>query len=408
MDQTASTKFSRVSSLACLGLLVGLGACDTVESFEAIPCVGAPAGASGCESNEEPSQEASLPSSLGADLQATLDDAVANAITPGAGLSVSSGQGASWSGAAGLAELEPAAPMLQKEQFRAGSVIKTFVATAVLQKVEAGALGLDDVLTERLPPELTRHIPNASSIDVRMLLGHRSGIYDWDDAEVDGRVGADPEHIWSIDEIMDRVAAHPAVFSPDERYGYSNTNYILLGEIISALEGRGWREVVREQVFARAGLEHTFLPEPGDLECPEPCAHGYIPIDGALVDFSRVDPSMAGASGGHALITTPADLSRFLRQLRNLALFERPSTLDAMFEFQPGVETEFPQVGYGFGMMQMQAGELVALGHIGGTAGYQAFMLYVPATDRYVSGFMNVLGDFGALLMPVLERVATP
>ena len=59
-------------------------------------------------------------------------------------------------------------------------------------------------------------------------------------------------------------------------------------------------------------------------------------------------------------------------------------------------------------MMQMQAGELVALGHIGGTAGYQAFMLYVSATDRYVSGFMNVLGDFGALLMPVLERVATP
>jgi hypothetical protein len=35
-------------------------------------------------------------------------------------------------------------------------------------------------------------------------------------------------------------------------------------------------------------------------------------------------------------------------------------------------------------------------------------MLYVPATDRYLTGFINVMGDLGAVLEPVLARVATP
>jgi D-alanyl-D-alanine carboxypeptidase len=44
---------------------------------------------------------------------------------------------------------------------------------------------------------------------------------------------------------------------------------------------------------------------------------------------------------------------------------------------------------------------------MGGSAGYQAFMLYVPATDRYVSGFINVMGDIGAVLVPIIGRVST-
>jgi hypothetical protein len=35
-------------------------------------------------------------------------------------------------------------------------------------------------------------------------------------------------------------------------------------------------------------------------------------------------------------------------------------------------------------------------------------MLYAPATDRYVSGFINVMGDLGAVLVPILARVTRP
>jgi D-alanyl-D-alanine carboxypeptidase len=218
---------------------------------------------------------------------------------------------------------------------------------------------------------------------------------------------SDPGHVWTLDEILGQVAKQPVMFQPGERWGYSNTNYILLGEILASVTGRSWRDVVRDQVIARARLEHTTLPDVGDMECPA-CAHGYVSVGDELRDLTRVDPSMAGASGGHALITTSADLTRFLQSLRNGALFDHPDTLSAMFAFQPALDPQTRTVGYGLGVMRMESNGNIAIGNLGGTAGYQSFMLYVPATDRYLTGFINVMGDLGAVLEPVLARVATP
>ena len=40
-------------------------------------------------------------------------------------------------------------------------------------------------------------------------------------------------------------------------------------------------------------------------------AHGYEVLGGRLRDVTEMDASMAGAAGGHALLTTTADLARF-------------------------------------------------------------------------------------------------
>jgi D-alanyl-D-alanine carboxypeptidase len=277
----------------------------------------------------------------------------------------------------------------------------------VLQAVEAGSLGLDDLLTDRLPSAVTARIQNASSIRLRMLLDHRSGIPEWVTDTVHQAAVANPEHVWTLDEILAQVEKLPALFQPGEQYSYSNTNYTLLGEILTAVSGRSWRQILRDDVIARSGLEHTTLPEPGDPAC-DACAHGYQPTSDAMLDVTRVDPSMAGASGGHALITTPGDLTRFFQQVRAGALFEDPATVKAMFAFQPAIEAQTRQVGYGFGVMQMTSDGDDAIGHLGGTAGYQSFMLYVPATDRYLSGFINEMGGLAPVLGPVLARMAKP
>jgi D-alanyl-D-alanine carboxypeptidase len=357
---------------------------------------------SGCGDDDEPT------SSLHADLQATLDDVVARGVTPGVALVVSSRNGQSWSGAAGLSDVERKVPMSAQDSFRAGSILKTLVATAVLQSVERRVLALDDTLTERLPASVTAHIANAESITLAMLLSHRSGIPEWVTDETTQAILSNPEHVWTLDEILGIVEAQPPVFAPGASYGYSNTNYVLLGEVLSAAEGRSWREVVRERVIARAGLSHTRLPEPGNTDCLASCARGYVPFEDELMDFTDVDPSMAGASGGHALVTTAFDLTSFWKQLRAGALFERADTLDAMLSFQPAPEPESRLVGYGLGVMRLESQGTVAVGHLGTTAGYQSFMLYVPETDRYVTGFTNVMGDLAAVLVPILDRASRP
>lgn len=64
-------------------------------------------------------------------------------------------------------------------------IVKMFVAVASLQLAERGQLSLDARLVEVLPASVTGRIANAPDITVRMLLGHRAGIPDWDSPAVD-------------------------------------------------------------------------------------------------------------------------------------------------------------------------------------------------------------------------------
>jgi D-alanyl-D-alanine carboxypeptidase len=363
------------------------------------------AGLTGCADD---ASDGTLSPELKADVQAILDDAVARQVTPGAVFHIASGDGDTWTAAAGVADLDANVAMGPDARFRAGSIMKTFVATAVLQAMEAGQLELDDAITEHLPREVTDRIADAESIEIWMLLDHRSGIADWVTPEIEMAAALDPEHVWSLDEILDEVERQGPMFEPGEHFSYSNSNYNLLGEILTSATGRSWRAVVRDDVIARAGLADTSVPEPGDRECPAPCAHGYFPYEGELYDFTRLDPSMAGASGGHALITTAADLTRFYRELRHGGLFRRDSTRVAMFAVLPARDTDEAMVAYGLGVSVLEVDGVTAIGHLGGTAGYQGGMLYVPETDRYVSGFHNVNADIASVLAPVLERVARP
>ena len=71
-------------------------------------------------------------------------------------------------------------PMRPRDRFRAGSIVKMFVSVTVLQLTERGRLSLDARLPEVLPASVTGRVANAADITVRMLLGHRSGIPEWD------------------------------------------------------------------------------------------------------------------------------------------------------------------------------------------------------------------------------------
>src|SRR5205823_5186008 len=98
---------------------------------------------------------------------------------PGAILHVARAGGGSWAGAAGLAQLDPAVAMRPGDRGGAGSIVKPFVAATVLQLVEDGRFALDAALSDVLPADVTARFPGAPQITVRMLLGHRSGLPEW-------------------------------------------------------------------------------------------------------------------------------------------------------------------------------------------------------------------------------------
>ena len=90
------------------------------------------------------------PLTIEARLKAALEATVASDQTkfPGAILYVSDSRQGTWVVAAGVADIATGAPLAPDARFRAGSIIKPFVATVVLQLVEEGVLSLDDTMTE--------------------------------------------------------------------------------------------------------------------------------------------------------------------------------------------------------------------------------------------------------------------
>jgi D-alanyl-D-alanine carboxypeptidase len=326
--------------------------------------------------------------------------------SPGAILHVESPGLGSWTGVAGLARLAPAAPMRPADRFRAGSIVKPLVAVVVLQLAEHGRLSLDARLPEVLPASVVRRFANAPAISVRMLLEHRSGIADWLTPAVSDEIAHHPAKVWKVSEFLDLAAAQPPLFAPGTSYHYSNTEYNLLGLIIERATGRSWRHEVSRRVIGPLGLTRTTLPAPGHRSVTGAHAHGYGEVDGRRVDLTGVDPSMAGAAGGDALVSTVQDLARFLDALLRGRLFRHRETLREMLAFAPAPDVG-GQVGYGLGIeRRVFPGGVDAIGHLGTTAAYNAYVARLHPLNVTIASALNWADDPTPLLLPAVEVLA--
>ena len=364
-----------------------------------------PARAAGHATSRAASSGPRFDPGLARQLQRALHAALRDPSTraPGAILHVQSAKLGRWSGAAGLGRVAPAEPMQPRDRFRAGSIVKMFVAVTSLQLAERGRLSLDARLPEVLPASVTGRIANAPDITVRMLLGHRAGIPDWDDPALDEQVAHDPAKVWKVGELLDLAAAKPPLFAPGTSFSYSNTDYTLLGLIIERITGRSWRQEVTRRVIRPLRLTRSALPAPGQRSIKGPLAHGYREIDGKLVDLN-LDPSFAGAAGGYALATTVGDLSRFLDTLLAGRLFRHRATLRQMLTIAPA-QGEGGLVGYGLGIEQRALpGGPTLIGHLGGAV-YRSYVGRLHPTNATIALAMNAEDDPTPLLLPAVKAL---
>ena len=346
--------------------------------------------------------------SLEGRLKAALEAVVASdeTVFPGAILQVSQPDQGAYAVASGVADIATNLPLSPDARFRAGSILKPFVAVVVLQLVEEDKLSLDDAMTELLPEEVTGRFKDTDKITLRMLLDHTSGIPEWLSDEMIGRIAADPAKIWDVREFLDAAAAQPPAFVPGEGWGYSNTDYNLLGLVIERATGQSWRDAVTTRVIEPLGLKSTTLPEPGDSAIAGAFMHGYGMIGGKVMDLTFIDPSMAGAAGGGALVTTVGDLATFLAALRSGKLFRDPKAFAMMADFVPA-EGDGGRVGYGLGLEKYALpGGLEMIGHSGGTAGYRSGAFYFPALDLTMTFALSVEDNPIPVILAALKVMA--
>lgn len=219
-----------------------------------------------------------------------------------------------WRGASGRAELGKERAVPVRGRFRAGSITKTFVATVVLRLAAEGRLRLDDPVDAWLPGA----VPDGHRITLRHLLNHTSGLYD---VVRTLPMPPSPEFFanrwrtWTPAELVARAVAHPPTSgTPGRAFRYTNTGYVLLGQVVEKATGRTYGEEVERRLIRPLGLHGTAMPG-ASPRIPGPHPHGYVPRDteGNLADYTEMNPSVFGAGG--ELISTAEDLNRFFAAL---------------------------------------------------------------------------------------------
>ncbi|WP_143737889.1 serine hydrolase [Microbispora sp. GKU 823] len=268
-------------------------------------------------------------------------------------------------------------------RFRAGSVTKSFTATVVLQLVGEGKLELSDSVEQWLPGL----VGQGGTITVRNLLQHTSGIPEYATGlfDEDG-VLKDRYRTWTARELVERAEEHPHEFPAGTRFGYSNTNYIVLGMLIERVTGRPYASEIRERILRPLGLGHTLLPGTSP-EVPGAHPHAYVRVveggEVVPVDVTRFNATVAGAAG--SIISTTADLNRFYRALLGGELLG-PALLKEMKD--PGGAMEY---GLGLEVASLPCG--VAYGHGGGTNGYSTVAFSSPDGTRQLALSMTPYSD---------------
>lgn len=292
--------------------------------------------------------------------------------------------------------------------FRGASTTKTFTASAILLLQQQGALNIDDLITDispdtgepYVPDDPNYDIPYKSQITIRLLLEHRSGVFDVSNDPVPETAQAPyageyyipyikniqgEEHTFTFDELVNVVALNQlSYFPPGEAFHYSNTGYSILGKIIERLSGLSWDEFIMSNLVEMNGLAGTTFPYTGgDIYIPAPFATGYVWWEEQSYECTEDNMSPHVAEGN--VISTVRDLSVWARNLYTGQGGLTNESVALMTDVSPtGESHEY----YGLGCTYTAG---LGYGHNGGHIGYMTVMRYDPDHDVSVVLFMSDL-----------------
>ena len=278
----------------------------------------------------------------------------------------------------GVASVEFGAPVTTETVFEIGSVSKQMTGAAIMLLVEEGKVNLDEKISVYLPgtPEAWKNVT------VRNLLTHTSGIKSYTAIGT----GFELSKRLKRDDFIKALASYPLDFDTGSRYSYSNSGYNLLGFIIETVSGKSYWDFMRERIFVKLGMTHTFDRDPKYVIKNR--ATGYELENGQLIgrDYDLTDVFAAGA-----IVSTVEDLLKWDAAWRNDSLLKKESKAEA---WKPFALTggKINPYGLGWHVADFRGHRLIA--HSGSTAGFNAQFSRFVDDDLSVIVLTN-LGDAG-------------
>lgn len=268
----------------------------------------------------------------------------------------------------GSANLEWNIPDTPATRFRIGSLTKQFTAAAILLLEERGKLKLDDPVKSYYPD-----VPSGwDRITLFNLLTQTSGIPDYTDAPDFGetmKLQRTPQQLIAV------VRDKPLDFTPGEKFAYSNSNYVLLAQVIEKAGGVPFQKFVQANIFTPLGMKDSGFDSDALMARR---ASPYSRRNGVIVNATYIDPSVQ--AGGGAICSTTHDLLIWEKALLGGKLLSPASLKKMLTPFRDARGPGAPSKGgYGMGVYAgTNADGRREIAHTGSSAGVITMMAAYP------------------------------
>jgi CubicO group peptidase (beta-lactamase class C family) len=278
----------------------------------------------------------------------------------------------------GVAELRTGRPIDARTNFRLASVSKQFTAAAVMLLVRDGRLRYESRLTDIFPdfPEYGREIT------VRNLLQHTSGLPDYEDLMPPAPEPESPDPVQIKDgEVLALLKRTPApLFPPGTAWQYSNSGYVVLGQIAEKISGKPFDQFLEKRIFAPLKMRRTVAYVRGrNTVSNRAFGHGR-----ELGQWRETDQSPTSATlGDGGIYSSLADLIRWDDSLDRGTLLKKEEMRFALEPVQVlgarPVEPDGTPASYGFGWFLNPWKGRPRMWHYGETRGFRTAIERFPA-----------------------------
>jgi len=301
--------------------------------------------------------------------------------TPGMAISVVHGGEAVYSEAFGVTDIDTGEATTTDKLFHWASVTKPFVATAIMQLVEAEKIELDETVVTYLPYfELADE--RYKGITVRQMLTHTSGMpnvtnYEWRDPVF---------HDEALEEYVRSLSDEELIAAPGEKFQYSNMAFEVLGDLIAKVSGQPFETYVHENIFTPLGMDESTLliKETTEEARVSPHTHTWR---GTKV--RRYWPYNRKHAPSSTLISNVEDMSRWMLANLNRGELDGVRMLDEASYELLWSRGEPPANGVGLSWFISETHGYKTVQHMGGDDGFATAVVLVPELSLGVAIVFN-------------------
>lgn len=283
----------------------------------------------------------------------------------------------------GWAKVKPYDSLTVNHTFQLASASKPFTAIGIMQLVEQEKLSVKDSVHHLIDSFPYR------GITVEMLLTHQSGISKYT------HFCDNPDTVWmnkdstitneNVIDIMHDIIP-PLASTPGKKHYYSNTNYILLAQIIENVSRMTYEDYMQENIFTPANMFDTRVynrTNEDDLCQP---TKGYT---STLIP--EIDIYLNGCVGDKGIYSNARDLFNFHSALYNEKLLLKRYMDSA---FMPRVSANHNGQMYGYGWRILEREHNIVF-HTGWWKGYRTYFIRVPSKNQTAIILTNIIkGSF--------------